>query len=389
MDRAGRGGAGRGGTAGAGPDGGLGLASQREEDLLEPAVVGGAQRGEHHLLAQREASHVLRGQAHLEIVPRRGAHRRCRAVRARRGAPRGSSAATRVPDPRWSAHPAFLRCTKRPPGDHHQAVHGGLAPRAADGWTAAQCRRRRRMSAAGGASSGSPRDPGRSPARRASARRGHRSERRRCRGAGASRRSSRPPASHRRVSGRRSPGLRRRGKPASRWRAAVRRSVSRPVRPLWRARVEHHADGASRVVEAAEVSPPTSARPASARARPVRIRRVVDFPAPLGPRKPVTLPGTQMKLRSSTAARVAIATWSGRCTSRADTLWLRTRSRVRTWLRGLLPRPTANQRLRARRWATKVAARTLRRDDPSTSSILRATRGRPLAGNHPDGRWCG
>jgi hypothetical protein len=28
---------------------------------------------------------------------------------------------------------------------------------------------------------------------------------------------------------------------------------------------------------------------------------VVDFPAPFGPRKPVTLPGSTTKLRSSTA----------------------------------------------------------------------------------------
>jgi len=34
-----------------------------------------------------------------------------------------------------------------------------------------------------------------------------------------------------------------------------------------------------------------------------RIRRiVVDLPAPLGPRKPVTIPGFTWKLRSSTAS---------------------------------------------------------------------------------------
>ncbi len=35
--------------------------------------------------------------------------------------------------------------------------------------------------------------------------------------------------------------------------------------------------------------------------RPMIIRSVVDFPAPLGPRKPVTRPGNTSKLRSSTA----------------------------------------------------------------------------------------
>jgi hypothetical protein len=33
------------------------------------------------------------------------------------------------------------------------------------------------------------------------------------------------------------------------------------------------------------------------------IRIVVDFPAPLGPRKPVTRPGAAVKLTSSTAVK--------------------------------------------------------------------------------------
>src|SRR5690348_4254544 len=43
------------------------------------------------------------------------------------------------------------------------------------------------------------------------------------------------------------------------------------------------------------------ALPASGRVSPTMIRRVVDFPAPFGPRKPVTRPGEAVKLTSSTA----------------------------------------------------------------------------------------
>jgi len=41
--------------------------------------------------------------------------------------------------------------------------------------------------------------------------------------------------------------------------------------------------------------------PVSGRSNPTIIRIVVDLPAPLGPRKPVTTPGSTVKLRSSTA----------------------------------------------------------------------------------------
>ena len=43
------------------------------------------------------------------------------------------------------------------------------------------------------------------------------------------------------------------------------------------------------------------ALPASGRVSPTMIRKVVDFPAPFGPRKPVTRPGRAVKLTSSTA----------------------------------------------------------------------------------------
>src|SRR5690349_8566158 len=46
------------------------------------------------------------------------------------------------------------------------------------------------------------------------------------------------------------------------------------------------------------------ALPASGRVSPTMIRRVVDFPAPFGPRKPVTRPGRAVKLTSSTASVV-------------------------------------------------------------------------------------
>jgi hypothetical protein len=43
--------------------------------------------------------------------------------------------------------------------------------------------------------------------------------------------------------------------------------------------------------------------PEVARVRPTMIRMVVDFPAPLGPRNPVTRPGAAVKLTSSTAVK--------------------------------------------------------------------------------------
>ena len=42
-------------------------------------------------------------------------------------------------------------------------------------------------------------------------------------------------------------------------------------------------------------------RPADGGVSPVIIRRVVDLPAPFGPRKPVMVPGRHVKEMSSTA----------------------------------------------------------------------------------------
>ena len=50
--------------------------------------------------------------------------------------------------------------------------------------------------------------------------------------------------------------------------------------------------------------PLTVTDPAVGSSRPMIIRMVVDLPAPLGPRKPVTWPGRTSKLRSSTAVVV-------------------------------------------------------------------------------------
>src|SRR5699024_67295 len=48
-------------------------------------------------------------------------------------------------------------------------------------------------------------------------------------------------------------------------------------------------------------TPLTVAVPAVGRSSPRIIRIVVDLPAPLGPRKPVTMPGLTVKVKSSTA----------------------------------------------------------------------------------------
>ena len=52
---------------------------------------------------------------------------------------------------------------------------------------------------------------------------------------------------------------------------------------------------------AAYGTPSIVTRPALGGVRPVIIRRVVDFPAPFGPRKPVTVPGRHENETSSTA----------------------------------------------------------------------------------------
>jgi len=46
--------------------------------------------------------------------------------------------------------------------------------------------------------------------------------------------------------------------------------------------------------------PSTATRPELGLASPTRIRSVVDFPAPFGPRNPVTVPGLTVKETSVT-----------------------------------------------------------------------------------------
>jgi hypothetical protein len=49
----------------------------------------------------------------------------------------------------------------------------------------------------------------------------------------------------------------------------------------------------------------TVTEPLVGSSRPRTILIVVDFPAPFGPRKPVTVPGRTVKVRSATAGVVA------------------------------------------------------------------------------------
>ncbi len=66
-------------------------------------------------------------------------------------------------------------------------------------------------------------------------------------------------------------------------------------------------------------TPPIVAVPSVARTSPSRIRRVVVFPAPFGPRKPVTRPGSTRALKESTAVttpkRLVTAENSSNCPS--------------------------------------------------------------------------
>ena len=67
------------------------------------------------------------------------------------------------------------------------------------------------------------------------------------------------------------------------------------------ARVEQRAHHPQRLGEGAHAAAEHERLAAVGRSRPSTIRIVVDLPAPFGPRKPVTLPGSTSKLRSSTA----------------------------------------------------------------------------------------
>src|SRR4051794_35351511 len=63
-----------------------------------------------------------------------------------------------------------------------------------------------------------------------------------------------------------------------------------------------YASRRCRLLMSRQGSPPSRvAVPASARSRPSRIRRVVDLPAPLGPRKPCTSPVSTVRSRPSSA----------------------------------------------------------------------------------------
>lgn len=94
---------------------------------------------------------------------------------------------------------------------------------------------------------------------------------------------------------------RRRGIPvvaasASRWLNALR--------PVWMARASSIAPtSCSGAGCSAYGLPLTVTLPAVGASRPRIIRIVVDLPAPLGPRNPVTMPGRTVKLRSATAVR--------------------------------------------------------------------------------------
>src|SRR3712207_2547933 len=80
---------------------------------------------------------------------------------------------------------------------------------------------------------------------------------------------------------------------------------SRAVRPGWAALLSSSAPTV-RIGSAssAYARPAISAVPAVGRSTPTSIRMVVDLPAPLRPRKAVTLPGATSKVRPSTAFTV-------------------------------------------------------------------------------------
>src|SRR3954470_24016942 len=178
-------------------------------------------------------------------------------------------------------------------------------PRPADARTAAPCRRGRRSRAAGRASSACPRGRGRWRARRGSGPRGRRAARGRARGAGACRASTgrpfaaRPPRRDRRV-----PAACRRvasARPSSgRTRRAPRGRGGRRVAPTGRAGSRRPGQGwAGRGGGRRRIR----AAPRSGSDRPTSIRIVVVLPAPLGPRNPVTVPGSQRNVTSETTVR--------------------------------------------------------------------------------------
>ena len=93
---------------------------------------------------------------------------------------------------------------------------------------------------------------------------------------------------------------RRRGTAGARRRGSRPAGGCGPTAPGGR-RLEDRADGAHRLGQRGVGRAVEGRRPASGRSSPRTMRRVVVFPAPLGPRKPVTEPGSTVKLRSETA----------------------------------------------------------------------------------------
>src|SRR4051794_24744496 len=86
-------------------------------------------------------------------------------------------------------------------------------------------------------------------------------------------------------------------------RAATLR-VSRPVRPAcWAEASRRTPTSRPGLGRSAYLRPRTVAVPEVAGVRPTMTRMVVDFPAPFGPRNPVTRPGLAVKETSSTARR--------------------------------------------------------------------------------------
>ena len=66
-------------------------------------------------------------------------------------------------------------------------------------------------------------------------------------------------------------------------------------------RIGERAHGPRRVGQRGVRLPSINAVPEVGRVRPTSIRKVVDLPAPLAPTKPVTVPGSRVKVTSSTA----------------------------------------------------------------------------------------
>ena len=121
-----------------------------------------------------------------------------------------------------------------------------------------------------------------------------------------------PLAHPERVAARLAPRRAGRGRPARSprrpgWRSCSGSGPSRAggcVRCGWaggRRRRPARRRGAAGAAAVGTAWPPTSARPSSGASRPRITRMVVDLPAPLGPTKPVTVPGATVKVMPSRA----------------------------------------------------------------------------------------